>query len=335
MKNTGLMLLVLILLFLPVTGLANPAPAPVGVTADEILAQMTPEERIGQLVLVTFSGSTVEQGSSIDRLIREHHISGVVLRQEQDNFLAAPNTAIGVRQLVSELQTVEYNSSLNEIVTDPVTGAERASVYVPLFVGLSDEEAGVPISQLIDGLSPFPTQMALGATWNPELARETGFGLGQELSSLGVNLYLGPSLDVLEKPGQAGPGDLGTRSFGGDPYWVSEMGKAYIEGLHEGSGNTLAVVAKHFPGHGGSDRPVQQEVATVRKSLDQLLQIELPPFFSVTSEAPGASSEVTDGLLISHIRYQGFQGNIRETTRPISLDPDAYSQLMELAPIQS
>ncbi len=91
----------------------------------------------------------------------------------------------------------------------------------------------------------------------------------------------------------------------------------------------LQVVAKHFPGVGGSDRLPEEEVSTVRKSLEQLKQIELAPFFAVTGNAPSPESTV-DGLLVSHIRYQGFQGNIRATTRPISFDPQALSQILAL-----
>ena len=146
---------------------------------------------------------------------------------------------------------------------------------------------------------------------------------------MGFNLLIGPSLDVLELRGSDGFNDLGTRTFGGDPFWVGEMGRAYISGLHTGSNNRLAVVAKHFPGRGGSDRPPEDEVATVRKSLEQLKQIELAPFIAVTGNAPSPES-TTDGLFVSHIRYQGFQGNIRDTTKPVSLDPAALSQLMGL-----
>jgi beta-N-acetylhexosaminidase len=39
---------------------------------------------------------------------------------------------------------------------------------------------------------------------------------------------------------------------------------------------------------------------------------------------------MTDALVVSHIRYQGFQGNIRATTRPVSFDPQAFSQLISL-----
>ena len=152
---------------------------------------------------------------------------------------------------------------------------------------------------------------------------------GEELSALGFNLLLGPSLDVNETPRTEGSGDLGIRSFGGDPFWVGEMGRAYITGVHEGSNGRMAVVSKHFPGLGSSDRLPENEVATVRKSLEQLKQIELAPFFAVTGNAE-TTLETTDALLTSHIRYQGLTNNIRATTRPVSFDQSALSLLMEI-----
>src|SRR5690606_3106087 len=95
---------------------------------------------------------------------------------------------------------------------------------------------------------------------------------------------------VLENPRPSSAGDLGVRSFGGDPYWVGQMGQAYIAGVHSGSQNRVAVVAKHLPGHGDADRPLREEVPTIRKSLTQLTQVELPPFFAVTGDAPNADS---------------------------------------------
>ncbi|HEX7542358.1 MAG TPA: glycoside hydrolase family 3 N-terminal domain-containing protein, partial [Anaerolineales bacterium] len=107
------------------------------------------------------------------------------------------------------------------------------------------------------------------------------------------------------------------------------MGSAYIAGLHIGSTGRLTVIADHFPGRGSADRPAGEEPATVRKSLEQLKQIELAPYFSVTGNASSPES-TADGLLVSHIRYQGFQGNIRSTTRPVSFDPQALSQILSL-----
>lgn len=294
----------------------------------QLFEKMTPEERVGQLFLVTFTGTDSSDQSQIYDLIVNRHIGGVILKAGNDNFTAAPNTIPAAYQLIQSLQQIEWDGS-TRAVTDPKTGQLVQNAYVPLLIGISQDEDGSPNDQLLSGLTPLPSEMAIGATWKPDLANKVGAVMGRELSALGVNLYFGPALDVLESPSSSALGDMGTRVFGGDPYWVGEMGSQYVSGLHSGSGNRLLVVAKHFPGRGSSDRPQQDEVATVRKSLEQLKQIELAPFFDVTGNAPSPDATV-DGLLVSHIRYQGFQGNIRATTRPISFDEQALSAVLNL-----
>ncbi|NMC79064.1 MAG: hypothetical protein GYA59_06870 [Chloroflexi bacterium] len=298
--------------------------------AKALLAKMTPEERVGQLFLVTFKGRQANETSQIYDLTIRHHVGGVVLKAANDNFTGPENTVAEAYQLVSELQTNVWDAAQ---ASDSGAGSSTTTSenYIPLFVGISQEGDGSPYDEILEGLTPLPDLMAIGATWQPDLAEQVGAVMGQELSALGFNLYFGPSLDVLDILYTESGEDLGTRTFGGDPYWVGEMGKAYITGLHQGSDDRLAVIAKHFPGRGGSDRPPGEEVATVRKSLEQLKQIELAPFFAVTGNAPSTEAR-TDGLLVSHIRYQGFQGNIRATTRPVSFDAAAFEQLMALTP---
>jgi beta-N-acetylhexosaminidase len=294
---------------------------------DAVLSAMTPEERVGQLFLVTFQGTNTASDSQIYDLIANHHIGGVVLQAENDNFVAGPDTINGAHQLISSLQNIEAEGNL--ATPDPnVGGQTRKSLYVPLFVGISQEGDGTPYDQILSGMTPLPSEMAIGASWDTDMARQVGTVLGSELSAMGFNLLLGPSLDVVESPNPSAKIDLGTRVFGGDPFWVGEMGKAYISGLHAGSNSRMVVVAKHFPGRGSSDRSPEEEVATVRKSLEQLKQIELSPFFGVTQSDDPAST--ANGLLVSHIRYQGFQGNIRATTRPVSLDATALKTIISL-----
>ena len=292
-----------------------------GTNPETVLFSMSPEERVGQLFLVTFTGTDTSSESEIYDLITNHHIGGVVLQAGNDNFVAVPDTVPNVYQLISSLQSIEWNFTAD-------AQAPLHKVYVPLFVGISQEGDGVPNDQILNGLTPLPDAMAIGATWKPDLAKQVGAVLGNELSALGFNLLLGPSLDVSESPDPAALSDLGTRVFGGDPFWVGEMGRAFVSGLHQGSNNRMVVVAKHFPGRGSSDRLPEEEVATVRKSLEQLKQIELPPFFAVTNSSDPA--ELVDGLLVSHIRYQGFQGNIRATTRPVSFDATALPAILAL-----
>jgi beta-N-acetylhexosaminidase len=71
-------------------------------------------------------------------------------------------------------------------------------------------------------------------------------------------------------------------------------------------------------------------VATIQKSLQELRQIELAPFFAVTRLDPADPGAVAEALMTSHIRYRGFQGNIRQLTRPISFDAQGLQALMAL-----
>lgn len=324
---TILILFVLLATLLPPGGVRAQGEVP----PEEVLRlfnSLTPEERVGQLFLVTFTGTDTGLESRIHNLIANYHIGGVVLLAGNDNFTPSPDTLADTHSLISNLQRIEWENS-NTSILDSTTGASPERAYVPLFVGIEQEGGGSPNDQILNGMTAIPNAMSLGATWRPELVQQVGQVQGRELSTLGINLYLGPSLDVLDLPSPAASSGIGTRSFGGDPYWVGEMGKAFIAGLHTGSEGRMLVVAKHFPGLGSSDRPVDEEVATVRKSLEQLKQVELAPFFAVTGKAPNAES-IADGLLVSHIRFQGFQGNIRAATRPVSFDPSALGEILDL-----
>ncbi len=322
LRFTSLLLLITLTVALPTPAqpvYAQTPPPPANL--NQLLAALSPEERVGQLFLVTFEGASADPQSPIYDLIANHHIGGVILRAENDNFVAAPETLPAAYQLIASLQQIEWDSAYPQ--------PDTPHAYIPLLVGIEQDGNGYPSDQILSGLTDLPSLMALGATWKPELAGQVAEIQGKELSALGFNLYLGPSLDVLEAPAAAMRGGIGARSFGGDPYWVAKMGQAYISGLHAGSQGRLLVVPKHFPGLGAADRPLEIEVPTVRRSLEQLKQIELAPFFAVTGKAPDSSTRA-DGLLVSHIRYQGLQGNIRATTRPLSFDQQALNVILSL-----
>jgi beta-N-acetylhexosaminidase len=327
---------IFVLVFHPLSGIlpvqaqsANTAQQ----NAQELLASLSPEERVGQLFLVTFPGTKVDEGTQIHDLIVNHHIGGVVLLAANDNIQAGENSLPDLLSMNRQLQLNRW-SLTQQPQTTPEATQPPPLHYIPLFIGTSQEGDSAPYDQILYGVTKLPNGMALGATWNPDMARQVGAVLGNELSALGINLLMGPSLDVLETPSAESSSDLGSRTFGGDPFWVGEMGSAYITGVHQGSQGRIATIAQHFPGNGGADRSIEEEVATVRKSLDQLKKIDLVPFFAVTGDAPSTEA-TTDGLLASHIRYQGFQENIRATTRPVSFDPQAFNQLMSLEPLVS
>ncbi len=206
---------------------------------------------------------------------------------------------------------------------------ETAANGLPLFVALDWVGDDSSFLNGQGGFTPLPSSMALGATWSPQLAEQAGQVMGRELEAAGVNLLLGPTLDVSDVPRPGSRGDLDTRTFGGDPFWVGQIGQAFIRGVQSGAAGGVVTAAKHFPGQGGSDRGPEDEVATVQKSVEQLRQIELAPFATVTDGGDLSAPGITPALMTSHIRYRGFQGNIRETTPPISLAPQ-LQDLMEL-----
>jgi beta-N-acetylhexosaminidase len=299
--------------------------------AELILSQMTVEEKVGQLFMVTFQGTDMSLTSQIYDLVVNRHVGGVILNTENNNIPAQDDINHYLYSFNTGLQNLKYEASITGSI-NPQTGEDFKPIFVPLFIGLSQEGNSFPNDQVLSGLTVLPSQMSIGATWQTDMAYQAGSVLGKELQALGFNLLLGPSLDVLDSPRTEGGLDLGVRTFGGDPFWVGEMAGAYIRGVHEASQNRILVVSKHFPGYGSSDRLPGNEVAAVRKSLEQLKQIELAPFIAVCSDL-NEEDHVTDALLVSHIRFQGFQGNIRATTRPVSFDATALSQLTALPEI--
>ncbi len=305
---------------------------------EQIFTALTPNERVGQLFMVSFQGRDATTDSTIARLIQEYHVGGVTLSAKNQNFTNIGNVPAQVLTLTNNLQTLSQTPptlSLPLVGPEPpvLTATNPLTVTaetLPLFIAVSHEGDGFPYTQLRTGLTDVPSQMALGATWNPENVLQTGQVVGQELSLLGVNMLFGPSLDVLDTPRPDRGGRLGVRTFGGDSFWVGKLGQAYIEGVHQGSDNRVLTIAKHFPGFGSSDRKINQGVPTILKSLDDLRRTELAPFFTVTSLPAANNSGITDGLMTAHVRYQGLPGNV-----PISLDARNLPTLLalkELAP---
>jgi len=293
--------------------------------------RLSPEEKVGQLFLITFDGSEISPESDVYQMIADYNIGGVVLKSENNNF-SETDTAKETFELISALQSVDW-ADQQDLPVSPEFSFYNG--YIPLFIGISQPGGSYPYDQMISGITPAPSQMAVGATWDPANAKAIGKMIGGQLEPMGFNLYFGPSVDVLDITYGKGEENLGVRTFGGDPYWVGEMGAEYISGIHQGSDNRIAVIAKNFPGRGSSDRLPEEEVATVRKSLEQLKLIELAPFFKVTDLENPDPLAITDGLLNTHIRYQGFQGNIRATTKPITFDQNAVELLMNLPELES
>jgi beta-N-acetylhexosaminidase len=133
-----------------------------------------------------------------------------------------------------------------------------------------DQEGGQLLS-LGDG-TPFPGNLALGATRSAHLAREVGYAVGREVASVGVNVNFAPVCDVNVNP--VNP-VVGTRSFGESPGLVAELAAAMVEGLQAAG---VAATAKHFPGHGDTELDSHDGTPVLPHALDRLKDVELPPF---------------------------------------------------------
>jgi beta-N-acetylhexosaminidase len=334
MKRLTLLSMVALLLSLLLPGRPVGAQTTPDDQAASILAKMTPEERVGQLLLVSFTGTDAGPDTQIYDLITRNHVGGVMLVPENDNFTGGTHTVTDAYDLIGQLQKAEWDTYLSPVVIDPSSGRRAVHQYVPLFIGTQQDGDGGPFDQIFKGLTAIAPEMSIGSSWDTAQAESAGTVLGQELSSIGFNLYLGPSLDTLTAPNPDSGYDPGANVFGGNSFWVGEMAKAYVTGLHSGSKDRLAIVARNFPGRGDADRPPEAEFSTVRKTLEQLEETEFLPFYEVTGYAP-TEAAIADGLLLSHVRYQALQGNIRPTTRPVSLDPQALTQLLALVPFSS
>jgi len=289
----------------------------------QLIAQMTPEATVGQLFVVAFPGTDTSTTSDISDLILNYHIGGVVLSANNGNIVNSANTPTQVATLTASLQ------GLARAATNVAGTGGRTSPYIPLFIALEQDGNGPPNAPLSGGMTPLPSAMSLGATWKGEDAAAVGKVVGTELGAVGVNLLIGPSLDVLDAP-HPSTAEPGVNVFGGDPYWVSVMGQNYVRGLHAGSPR-VAAVFEHFPGQGS----LAEAGDEVDKSLEELKKVELVPFLSVVQPAAGEPRALADALMTSHVRYRGFDGNIRTRTAPISVDAQAMLALLALPEVKA
>jgi beta-glucosidase len=98
----------------------------------------------------------------------------------------------------------------------------------------------------------FPQSIALATTWNPDLARRTGAAIAAQARANGVDMILGPVLDVACDPrwGRV------EEDFGEDPYLTGQLGLACVQGMQGDSlatDHTVIAEPKHFAGHGSPE----------------------------------------------------------------------------------
>lgn len=205
---------------------------------------MTPEEKIGQLVMATLPGTEMDEESAAR--LRAGRYAGVVLFS---------------RNIASVPQTLVLTAAIGDLCT--VDG-------LPPLIGV-DQEGG-RVRRLMAEATATPSAMALGATGDPALIERIGHAVGLELGALGINTDFAPVADVNNNP--LNP-VIGTRSFGESPEAVTAMVLAFARGLHSAG---VAGTVKHFPGHGDTHVDSHLDLPTIPHGLDRLRTVELAPF---------------------------------------------------------
>jgi beta-glucosidase len=125
---------------------------------------------------------------------------------------------------------------------------------------IKSSRLGIPALFLEEGLhgymaynqTVFPQSVNLAATWNPALAQKTGAAIAAEARADGVDMILGPVLDIARDPrwGRV------EEDFGEDPFLSGQLGLAYVRGMQGGSlatDHNLIAEPKHFAAHGSPE----------------------------------------------------------------------------------
>ena len=135
----------------------------------------------------------------------------------------------------------------------------------------ADHEGGRVI-MFREGITVFPDNQALGATGKLDYARKQGEVEARELRRLGLDVNLGPVLDVLT---DAYSPNIGIRSYGKDWRLVAEMGAARISGMQQGG---LSACAKHFPGKGHAPVDAHLGLPVIPSTWQEMEEVHLKPF---------------------------------------------------------
>jgi len=222
--------------------------------AAALLAAMTLEEKTAQLV-----GYWLDQNGVVAPMQGE-------MTAAADGRTLADITRHGIGQF-----TRVYG-------TRPVEPDERAAwLWAEQRRLQRDTRLGIPAlvhEECLTGLAAwkaatFPTPLAWGAAFDPELVERVGAAIGDSMRAIGVHQGLAPVLDVVRDP-RWGRVD---ECIGEDPYLVGTVGTAYVRGLQSAG---IDATLKHFLGYSASQ--AGRNHAPVHAGPREVADVFLPPF---------------------------------------------------------
>ncbi len=249
--------------------------------AKKTLAKMSLREKLGQLFIyyidANFKPDSDPQWREVETLVSQYQIGGLHLWNGEPYATA---------YMTNRLQTLSKTPLL--FTADLEHGAAR-------FRG-----------------TDFPTNMALAASGDTNLAYQVGWHTAREARALGLGLTFAPVVDINNNP--ANP-IINVRAFGEEAATVSRFAEAFIHGCHDGG---LLATAKHFPGHGDTEQDSHIELAYVGADSARLEELELAPFRR-------AMAAGVDFIMTAHVNVRGINMN---PYAPATLSPEIMRTLL-------
>ena len=248
---------------------------------DSIYNKMTLKEKVGQLFMIAaYSNKDKKHTDSIQKLIKENGIGGLTFFQG-----------------------------------GPVRQANQTNLYqsiskVPLLISM-DAEWG--LNMRLDSTVRFPYNMTLGAVSDNDLVRKVGQKIGEHCNRLGVHINFAPDVDI--NTNSKNP-IIGVRAFAEDKYNVTNKALAFTKGLQ--SQNVLAC-AKHFPGHGDTDKDSHKTLPTVLLSKERIDTIEMYPYKKLFKNNLA-------GVMVAHLNVPSLE---KEEGVPSSLSYHIVSNILK------
>ena len=198
---------------------------------DDLLSRMNLEEKVRQLDMYSSATALMDKHSD-----ETHATADAVFLPEK------------AEALLGELGV----GSIHDLNPTPA----QANVIQSWVI--AHNRLGIPALFIEEGLhgfdtgTVFPAPIGLAATWNPEIALQTGAAIAAEARATGVDMILAPVLDLAHEPrwGRV------EEDFGEDPYLTGQLGLAYVRGAQGDSLNsdhTVIAEPKHFAAHGSPD----------------------------------------------------------------------------------
>ncbi|WP_239617636.1 beta-glucosidase BglX [Cohnella mopanensis] len=193
---------------------------------------------------------------------------------EGDGLITGPIESLGITE-----QTVHNSGS--------VLGMAGASETINVQrTHLKNNRLGIPLLMMADIVhgfkTIFPVPLAIGCSWDMELAEKSAEIAAKEASVSGVHVTYAPMVDLVRDPrwGRV------VESTGEDPYLNSEFARAFVRGFQgtdlSGDMDRVAACVKHFAAYGAAE--AGRDYNTVDLSDRQMREFYLPAYKAALDE---------------------------------------------------